>query len=368
MIFLHLRIFLVIAVLLFGMSSSTNAYLGPFFDKPQFIAVGDEPLSLAIEDLNGDRILDIVTANLKSGTLSILFGDGNGAFPRRRDLESGRGCHFVTVADFNGDGWPDLASANMMEHDIALFLGDGRGNFRLTSRYTVDLFPVFVGTGNFDKDPALDIVTVNVSGSVSILLNDGKGNLGRASHFSVSGDPHWAEPIDINRDGNQDLAIVNTSSATITLLYGDGAGHFLSALVLVPVGFNPQAVLSGDFNSDRRLDLVVTNSGSRTFTVLLADGLGGFRKDSFAGGDTPFSVAMGDFNSDTALDLVVTENGSKSVVVWTGDGVGGFGKANNISVDFRPGGVKVGDFDRDRRPDIAVLNIKNGAVAIFLQR
>ncbi len=53
---------------------------------------------VAIGDLNGDGIPDIATA---SG--SILFGDGKGGFPTRRDYSS-NGAGSVVIADFDGDG------------------------------------------------------------------------------------------------------------------------------------------------------------------------------------------------------------------------------------------------------------------------
>ncbi len=64
----------------------------------------------------------------------------------------------------------------------------------------------------------------------------------------------------------------------------------------------------------------------------------------------------------------MTENGSKVVALWLGDGVGGFSNQSTVALDFRPGGIQVGDFDSDQRLDMAVLDIQGGRVAIFLQR
>jgi hypothetical protein len=50
------------------------------FKAPQTFAVGALPASVAVADVNGDRRLDVVTANNDSGDLSVLLGNGNGTF------------------------------------------------------------------------------------------------------------------------------------------------------------------------------------------------------------------------------------------------------------------------------------------------
>src|SRR5262249_7533685 len=49
-----------------------------------------------------------------------------------------------------------------------------------------------------------------------------------------------------------------------------------SSATSLPVGTNPQAVVTADFNHDGQLDLATTNSGGDTVSVLLGNGQGGF--------------------------------------------------------------------------------------------
>src|SRR5262249_19779368 len=71
---------------------------------------GPYPVALATADFNGDGKLDLVAANLHSGTVSVLLGNGDGTFgPPLTFAAVAPDAWFaqsVTVADLNGDGKP----------------------------------------------------------------------------------------------------------------------------------------------------------------------------------------------------------------------------------------------------------------------
>lgn len=169
---------------------------------------------------------------------------------------------------------------------------------------------------------------------------------------------------DFNRDGKADIVTANTIDGTLTLLLGDGAGHFTEA-PLSPIEAPGKAVLAiatGDFNGDGNPDLVVT-SGFGT-EILLGDGMGGFVKG--AGMPAPYNLpgalgasgnllAVGDFNSDGKLDLI-TVGPLTGSSVWPGDGTGGFGQpldsplqADSIEISS----IAMGDFNGDGKLDLA---------------
>ena len=82
---------------------------------PKFIAhrdylVGNGATNLALGDLNGDGIPDLVAPNSSTNNVGVLLGKANGSFQSLRLFDSGgRGPIDAVVADFNGDGKNDVA-------------------------------------------------------------------------------------------------------------------------------------------------------------------------------------------------------------------------------------------------------------------
>ena len=80
------------------------------FAAPSVLSIAPtyQGTSIAIGDMNGDGIPDIVTPG------TILFGDGKGSFPTRQDYvdNSARPCTALILTDFDGDGRMDVVIAD----------------------------------------------------------------------------------------------------------------------------------------------------------------------------------------------------------------------------------------------------------------
>ena len=102
---------------------------GSFQPNHKLLSVGQGAVSVAVGDFDRNGALDLVTANITSGTLSLLLGNGDGTFRPRVDLAVGANPRAVAVGDFNGDGLPDVATAKQLSNTVSVLLGQGNGTF-----------------------------------------------------------------------------------------------------------------------------------------------------------------------------------------------------------------------------------------------
>ena len=94
------------------------------------LASGAGTASVAVGDLNGDGIPDIVTANRIDDTVSVFLGTGDGTFQPPRTDAIGQRVWRVTLADVNNDGKLDILTANKGANTISVLLGNGDGTFQ----------------------------------------------------------------------------------------------------------------------------------------------------------------------------------------------------------------------------------------------
>jgi hypothetical protein len=150
---------------------------GTFAKRASQPATGVEPLSIAIGDFNGDGIPDLAVSNQNygypnPGTVTVLLGNGRGNFHATPvSPQTGSIPDTILVADFNGDGKPDLLTSNAGSNTISLLLGEGHGAFAKAQSFAAGTDPLGAALGDFNGDGILDVaVANNTTASVTVLL------------------------------------------------------------------------------------------------------------------------------------------------------------------------------------------------------
>ncbi len=97
------------------------------------------PKSVALEDLDGDGVLDLATAN-GGESVSVLLGNGDGTFGPPVNYDAERISRSIAIGDLNGDDHPDLAVANRYrisnyQGSVSVLLGNGDGTFQSAVNY-----------------------------------------------------------------------------------------------------------------------------------------------------------------------------------------------------------------------------------------
>lgn len=321
---------------------------------------------LAKGDLNGDGDVDLVAANEGSGTVTVRFGDGSGAFPSSLQFFVSSPSS-VAIADFNTDGHPDFVTSSRSNSRITVWLGLGGGAFATPVQTPVGSSPSGVTTGDFNGDGNIDIVTSNGVSSFSLLLGNPSGSFPTATTFATTGGSGAFAIVaaDFNGDGHRDVATANRGSANISVMFGNGSGGFVPGAAY-PVGTTPSNIATGDFNGDGGLDLVTANFGSNSVTVRINNGVGGFPTAvTLAAGVQTHSVATGDLDEDGNTDIVASNRGSNDISVFRGNGDGTFAARTDLAVSAAPRAVAVGDLNNDESLDIAA-GIESGVIGVLL--
>ncbi len=313
----------------------------------------------------------LVSAAITSATSLPVVADH--LFEVPHFCNSGENPVSVAVGDIDGDGHSDMAIANLADDTVSIVISNGDGTFQPSEEYVVGEYPQSVILGDLEGDADLDLAVANRnSDSVSVLLGNGDGTFMPAVDYSTGEYPCALVFHDLDGDTALDLAVANYYDSDISVLWGNGDGTFQDA-VFHAVAPNPTSVAAGDLNGDSIPDLAVSVGsymgwGSRVF-ILLGVGQRDFQiAGNYSGGEYPVDVAMHDLDGDGARDLVVVDSGRSDdygyyghfypgrLIIRRGAGDGTFQESVSYFPDDCPISTGIGDLDGDGIPDLAVAS------------
>ena len=95
------------------------------------LPVDGDPDAIAVADVNEDGAPDMILANPRAGTVSIMLGDRKGHFRKSpgSPFSAGHLPNDLGIGDFNGDGHKDIFIVDTQSPFVTLLLGDGHGGF-----------------------------------------------------------------------------------------------------------------------------------------------------------------------------------------------------------------------------------------------
>lgn len=328
------------------------------------------PGPVAVADVNGDGIPDLVYPNYIGANVAVRLGAGNGAFGPQQTFPAGKGSYSVRVFDVNGDGLPDVVDANAVDNTVSVLLGNGNGTFKPQKVYQVGFDPYSMTVSDVNGDGAPDIVTANRGdNTVSVLLGKGGGKFQPQRIFPTGKFPRSVAVADLNADGVPDIVTANQGDDSVSVLLGNGDGTFsFGAQQSAPAPkLRPFQVVVADVNDDGIPDIVSANRSDNSVSVLLGNRDGSFQtKETFAAGRLPISAAVADINGDGKPDIITANYGGNTVSVLLGNGDGTFQPHQDIVAGSDPYNVKVADINGDGELDLAVTNKNDNTAGILL--
>jgi hypothetical protein len=322
---------------------------------------GNNPVDLALADLNQDGHLDVITANQDSNTLSVLLGLGNGEFAPGVEYGVGTMPSRVQLADLDNDGDLDVVATNFGENTLSILLGDGTGQFSL-GQTLGDVGPS-AALGDLDGDGDLDIADLGSGDDLSIRLNQGNGTFATPLLQDLSNNLNELLIADFNDDGIGDLVTLDESENQVAIWLGQGDGTFAVSTTLN--SNQPVAAALGDLDGDGDIDLADLGSGE--VSIYLNSGNGNLTEVNHYNVDQGSeSMSLGDVNGDGHLDLVTLNPSRNQVTSWLGDGNGNFTSTPILPLDGVLTALALGDLDGDGQDDILVTDGQADRVIVQL--
>jgi len=321
----------------------------------QEIHSGDRPVAIALMDLNGDQILEAVTAD--EGPLSRAFSiyerNGNEQFNLVRQVPAP-----ATLASL-------LAYPTNNPEELYVCYSDSA------------FINVYVPqTGSLVEVERIDSFSPVDGVIVTELGREYKGLLGWRSdrgivHFFEKPIDVW-QPIesyycggpakdivmsDINHDFFPDLVVANGEASTLALLFANDSPSF-RAYLATAVPPSPNDGLAMDEDLDGHLDMLVASIGSSTIEFLRGDGLGHFVLDpqSLPLDNAARSLTACFANGDTLVDLAIVLSTGDKVSIMLRQPGGGYVESSSILTGQGPFRILASDFDGDGFEDLAIGN------------
>ncbi|RFN57923.1 T9SS type A sorting domain-containing protein [Marixanthomonas ophiurae] len=284
--------------------------------------------SIAVEDMDGDGDMDILTTNYESfeGDISWYKNiDGQGSFGPQEiittDVSQPSGA---SIADIDGDGDMDFfATSSFLDQKIIWFENvNGQGDFGTEHFISYDPIDPRGGQGtDIDNDGDIDYVYQAGFNQISFYKNDGSGNFGPMQQ--ITDDVSSVRDIELSDlDNDGDLDVMSASSGDDKIAYyknTNGQGSFGPQQIVVEInGVNaPYTVFSIDMDGDGDQDILSAAPGSDKIAWQKnLDGQGNFSEPiTISQLDYPISINAADIDGDGDMD-VVSESHNDHIVGW----------------------------------------------------
>jgi FG-GAP-like repeat/PASTA domain len=381
----------------FNGTVSVHLNRGGSFPLGHTYRVGEYPSALAVGDLNGDRRPDLAVSRAGGPVhaVTVLLDQGHGSFGHKRDYQTGNEPVSLAAGDVNGDGRPDLVTADNDVASASVLLNAGGGAFGSRLDYATSALPMAVAIGRFNGDKRRDLVIPTFNGgprdAVTVLVStpglcdvqdvwgrqltaatqtlalSGCG-VGTVTHAASNGFAA-GRIIGQSPEGG---TIQHGGAVDLTVSDGPGPGPLaanpsFAAAKSYPTPKGGQQVAVADLNGDGKADVVSANCGN-TVSVLLNQGGGTLApRQDYRVNDCPNTLTLADLNGDGRPDIVTgDDSGAVSVLLNRGDGT--FAARHDYDggdgTTYGTNSVAVGDLNGDGKPDLA--GGSEGGVSILL--
>ena len=204
-----------------------GGFSAPVTAEAQAYPGGWWPDRVAVGDLNGDRVADVVFMSSVYGQGRARFYNRDGGFTPGPDFQLANDVGDLALGQRDGDAFADLvmvfdAHQPSTAPVLATWRGAGDGSFAPASTPSGGLgSPGLIAVADLNGDGVLDVVVPGGnSGLVSLFPGTASGTLGPGAAFFTSVAPTQAVVGDFDHDGRADIAVIGSATNSIAIYYG----------------------------------------------------------------------------------------------------------------------------------------------------
>jgi hypothetical protein len=339
---------------------------------------GNDPIALAITDVNWDGIPDLVVTNAAESDFSVFLGKGNGTFlaPTTEYAIGGSPFTRPVLADFVGDGDVDFVVSDN-QSSVVLALGNGDGTFQTAPVTNIVMPPgsnksggaLSIASADFNGNGLPDFVIGQSSTSpglgLVVFLTQSNGSLGKGVVYAQNDALSYVAVGDLYQDGKADIVASNWAAGAVEVLRGNGDGTFQPP-TSIPLPGITNGLVVADLNGDGWPDVAAVGQNSVVY-ILLNNGKGSLAlAGTYTISGVGSEIVTADFNNDGKPDLAIAMANTSRVAILLGNGNGTFTAAPDYDTTM-PGevyGIATGDLNNDGNIALAVTSPSAGFIAV----
>lgn len=243
---------------------------------------GKRPKRIEISDLNADGKPEVVVTSQGSNTVTVMINQSSLAAISFAPIPSidisipgAVSTEGLAVEDLNGDGLPEIITSQFQTNSN-LYVVENKsspGSFSAG-----DVKTLIVGTpikniriGDLDGDGKQDIAfTQLISSSVGIFLNQSAGVLafGTLKTFETDLTPWGIDFGDLDGDGRIDIGMASLTKKSLTILNNKStAGNLTFDKIIQPTTYINRHIAICDVDTDGKPDLVFTSIDDNNLNI-----------------------------------------------------------------------------------------------------
>jgi VCBS repeat-containing protein len=216
--------------------------------------------SVYAADVDGDGIVDVLSASRQDDKIAWYKNDGAGNFGAQQVITTNaESTHGVFAIDMDGDADMDVLSASRDDNKIAWYENDGNENFTEQVITTSALGAYDVFAIDVDGDTDIDVLSASdIDDTVRWYENDGSENF--TEHLITTSMNGVRSVFAIDMDGDSDIDVMAASryDDTVAWFENDGSQNF-APHVLTTGADGASSVYAADLNGDPEPDIIASS-------------------------------------------------------------------------------------------------------------